>query len=137
MSSAKKYSLTFKGEVEKSVDFLDVNVKLNDTSLTSTLYIKLSVTDSSSYLHRRSDHSPHTFNEILFSQYRRAVAICSNENERIGHINHTEKKFVYSGYKKHELESAKNKALQISRKKNLQRKHIENVKEENTLIFLN
>ena len=108
---------------------------MNDTFLTSTLYIK--PTDSSRYLHRRSNHSPHTFNTIPFSQYRRARAICFDENERIGHINHTEKKFVYSGYKKHELESAKNKALQISRKKNLQRKHIENVKEENTLIFLN
>ena len=109
------YGITFKGEVGKSVDFLDTTVNLNHNGrLTTKMYVK--PTDATRYLHRRSDHSPHTFQSIPFSQFRRAVILCSNPEEKLQCIEYIAQKLRNSGFLQMEIENAKEKALELDRK---------------------
>ena len=109
----EKYGITFTGESGKSVVFLDVTTKFHENDLVTTMYTK--PTDSIRYLHRRSGHSHHTFSGIPFSQFRRAVVICSSVENRNECVEKMEKKFLDSGYKPEELSNAKSKALKLDR----------------------
>ena len=109
-----EFKFTLKGEVGKTVDFLDVRVSNESGKLETTLFVK--PTDSMRYLHRRSDHSPHMFKAIPYSQFRRAVVICSSDKERDLHIDRMKRKFLDSGYYDSELDAAKTRALKIDRK---------------------
>ena len=114
----KDFGVTFTGECGGEVVFLDVKVSNTWEGLETTMYIK--PTDSARYLHRRSGHSRHTFTGIPFSQFRRAVVICSTENEKQQCIERMEKKFVDSGYAAEDLQEAKEKALALDRRSILQ-----------------
>ena len=106
--------ITFTGSVGSTVDFLDVSVTLeSDGKLETKLFVK--PTDASRYLHRRSDHGSHTFRSTPFSQFRRAVVICSKEEDRTHSIMYMAKKFIDSGYRQAEIETAKEKALLLDR----------------------
>ena len=110
----KRHGITFKGEVGSSVDFLDTTVTLSiEGRLTTKMYVK--PTDASRYLHRRSDHSPHTFRSIPFSQFRRAVVLCSDPTEKMKCIEYISQKLVNSGFKVKEISDAKLKALNLDR----------------------
>ena len=109
------FGITFKGDVGPAVDFLDVSITLKENGgLETKLFIK--PTDASRYLHRRSDHGSHTFRSTPFSQFRRAVVICSNKDDRIQSISYMARKFVDSGYKQAEIYTAQEKALRLDRK---------------------
>ena len=62
-----------------------------------------------------SDHSPHTFVSIPFSQFRRAVVLCSDSDEKIRCINYIAEKLKNSGFYDEEIENAKQKALALNR----------------------
>ena len=114
--------ITFKGEVSQSVDFLDVTVNLEkDGKFTTKLFVK--PTDASRYLHRRSDHGAHTFRSIPYLQYRRAVVLSSDENDKTESMNYMTKKFLNSGYSQEELDVAREKALLVNR--NIEQKNTE------------
>ena len=104
-------NFTLKGEVGREVDFLDVHMSLDDGQLKTSVFIK--PTDSKRYLNRRSDHSSHVYRGIPFSQFRRAVVICSDDTERQKSIDYMEKKFLDSGYSPSELQECKTKALAL------------------------
>ena len=109
-----EHGITFKGEVGKSVDFLDTTVNLHPNgSFTTKMFVK--PTDATRYLHRRSDHSPHTFHSIPFSQFRRAVILCSNPEEKMQCIDYIAQKLRNSGFLTNEVENAKQKALKLDR----------------------
>ena len=106
--------ITFTGGVGESVDFLDTTVTLHsDGMITTKMYVK--PTDASRYLHRRSDHSPHTFQSIPFSQFRRAVVLCSDPNEKLKCVEYISEKLSNSGFKSQEIDDAKKKALTLNR----------------------
>ena len=105
--------MTFKGDVDASVDFLDVTVRLTKNRFFTTMYVK--PTDASRYLHRRSDHAAHTFKSIPYSQFRRAIVLCSEDEERIKCIDYMADKLKNSGYKPDEILNAKKKALTLNR----------------------
>ena len=106
--------MTFKGEVGRKVDFLDVTVELGrNGKLTTVLFVK--PTDASRYLHRRSDHGPHTFRSIPFSQFRRAIMLCSEKDKQEESIDYMLTKLRNSGYKADEIQNARDKALQLDR----------------------
>ena len=109
----KKHGITFKGEVGTSIDFLDVSVTLNEAHFSTKMYIK--PTDASRYLHRRSDHARHTFKSIPFTQFRRAVLLCSEAEQRIGCMDYIAEKLKNSGYKMKEIDDAKMRALNLNR----------------------
>ena len=113
------HGITFKGDVSKSVDFLDATITLKQKGKISTsLYVK--PTDSTRYLHRRSDHGCHTFRSIPYSQFRRAVVLCSEEDDRTQSIEYISEKLLNSGYKEEEVNDAKEKALALNRNEILQ-----------------
>ena len=110
----KVSGITFKGEVGKSVDFLDMTISLlPDGNLKTKLFVK--PTDATRYLNRRSDHSPHTFRSIPFSQFRRAAILCSNSEEKVECMEYIAEKLRNSGFKNFEIENAKQKAMAINR----------------------
>ena len=108
-----KHGITFKGEVSTSVDFLDVLVTLNDSHFSTSMYVK--PTDASRYLHRRSDHARHTFKSIPYTQFRRAVLLCSEAQQKDECIEYIAGKLRNSGYKNEEIENAKIRALNLKR----------------------
>ena len=98
----------------KSIDFLHTTVTLHqDGKITTKMYVK--PTDATRYLHRRSDHSPHTFRSIPFSQFRRAVVLCSDPVEKLKCVEYISKKLANSGFKPQEISTAKTKALKLNR----------------------
>ena len=108
------HGITFKGSVGKSVDFLDCTVDLKPNGcLTTKLYTK--PTDASRYLNRRSDHSPHTFGSIPYSQFRRAALLCSDVEEKFECMQYISEKLINSDFKQEEIEKAKKKALKLKR----------------------
>ena len=108
-----QYGITFKGDVGNSIDFLDVTVRLTNDHFSTKMFVK--PTDASRYLHRRSDHALHTFKSIPYSQFRRAVVLCSEPEERIQCIDYIAEKLKNSGYKPDEIFNAKKKALALNR----------------------
>ena len=127
--------ITFKGDVAKSVDFLDVTVSLTkEGSFDTKLYTK--PTDASRYLHRRSDHALHTFTSIPFSQFRRAVVLSSDTQQRDKSLDYITQKLKDSGYKNDEIEKARIKALGLDREKILNANTSQKTEEkERQLIF--
>ena len=111
----KEHDISFTGDVGLSIDFLDVTVQLNATDGTITTKLFVKPTDASRYLHRRSDHGSHTFKSIPYSQFRRAVVICSNANDRSDAIKYMTEKFLNSGYKREEIDAAYEKVLKLNR----------------------
>lgn len=109
----EEYGLTFTGKCGAQVEFLDVQVEIRDNKYHTELYIK--PTDSTRYLNRRSHHSRHTFKAIPFSQFRRAVIICSETTTRMGAIDYMFRKFEASGYRTCELVAARMRALSLDR----------------------
>ena len=95
---------------------MDTTVSLHpDGRLTTKLYVK--PTDATRYLNRRSDHSPHTFQSMPFSQFRRAVLLCTDDTEKIKCMEYIAEKLTNSGFKDDEIEKAKQKALKLDREK--------------------
>jgi hypothetical protein len=108
-----EFGITFTGECDKEVIFLDVTVMNTIEGLHTQMYIK--PTDSARYLQRRSAHSQHVFSGIPYSQYRRAVVICSKDEDKLHSIDRMEKKFMESGYGQEDLQAAKAKVLLLDR----------------------
>ena len=108
-----QYGITLKGEVNDMVNFLDVTTMLTGNQIRTCLFVK--PTDAKRYLHRKSDHSLHTFKSTPYSQLRRVVIICSDPDDRDHFMRMMLSKFEDSGYVREELLIAKEKALQIDR----------------------
>ena len=76
-------------ELTKNINFLDINLKIISNKLHFDVYHK--PTNSFSYLHYKSCHTPHTRNNIALSLVRRIVGIVTdNTNNRLqkpkGHL---------------------------------------------------
>ena len=110
-----QYGLSFKYEFGKLVSFLDVLVKFNNNQINTSIYVK--PTDSPNLLNRGSFASPHIFKSLPFSQFRRAVVLCSTTSSRDDHfdINIIYDKLVNNGYSKEELLEARERALTLDR----------------------
>ena len=108
-----EYGIILKGEVNDMINFLDVSTMLVGNSIRTCLYVK--PTDAKRYLNRKSDHSMHTFKSTPYCQFRRAVVICSDPDDRDYFINVMLLKFIDSGYARDDLIAAREKALLIDR----------------------
>ena len=72
-------------------------------------------TDSPTYLNRRSYHDRHVFKSLPFSQFRRAVVVCSDASTRQEAVDYMYGKFLKCGYSKEELDTARVTALSLNR----------------------
>jgi hypothetical protein len=129
-------TFTLKGSVGQSIEFLDVKLTLEEGRVETSVYIK--PTDSDRYLNRRSDHSSHVFKGIPYSQFRRAVVICSSETARRTSIDYMEKKFIRSGYSVSEVQECKSRALALNRTTILaeHRRITDQIEDDNILTFV-
>ena len=109
------YGITLKGDVNDMVNFLDITTMLIGNQIRTCLYVK--PTDAKRYLHRKSDHSLHTFKSTPYSQLRRVVIACSDPADRDHFMSNMLLKFEDSGYVREELLAAKERALQVDRLK--------------------
>ena len=131
----RNFNFSVKGEVGQSVEFLYTVVSIEDKKLNTKIFIK--PTDSPRYLNRRSDHSAHTFRAIPFSQFRRAVVICSKEKDKIECIEYMVNKFKDSGYKEDELLEAREKAMNLDRMVILKNENKKTVNEDILTLVIN
>ena len=70
---------------EASINFLDLNVKLSNGKLQTSLYVK--PTDSHQYLHFQSSHPNHTKRSIVYSQTLRVSRTCSQKEDYKNYCN--------------------------------------------------
>ena len=105
-----QYGLSFKyNEFGKSVSFLDVLIKFDNNQINTSIYVK--PTDSPNLLNRGSFASPHIFKSLPFSQFRRAVVLCSTTSSRDAHFDRIYDKLVDNGYSKEELLDARERLV--------------------------
>ena len=84
--NARHPSIQFTWDVSESlVPFLDVNVRLEDSAISTDLYVK--PTDTHQYLHPASCHPGHVKRSIPFSQAWRILTICSDYKQAEKHIS--------------------------------------------------
>ena len=106
-SDSRRMKSKIKFEVNQSteaVNFLDVMVRLNGTTLETTLYSK--PTDAHMYLNTSSNHPKHVIKNIPKGQFIRIRRICSNLDEYKRNSTILSEFLVKRGYNRKSLESA-------------------------------
>ena len=107
------FGIQVQGSCDKKIEFLDVLIDISSGIIKTKLFVK--PTDSPTYLNRRSYHNHHVFKSLPYSQFRRAVVICSDPSDRQEAVNYMYDKFTKCGYSEEELNSAKETALSLNR----------------------
>ena len=103
---------------EASINFLDLNVKLSDGKLQTSLYVK--PTDRHQYLHFRSSHPKHTKRSIVYSQTLRVSRACSQEEDYKNYCNQMKSWFLKRSYPEHLIDTEMKK-LSLSQEKKLKK----------------
>ncbi|XP_064461611.1 uncharacterized protein LOC135371549 [Ornithodoros turicata] len=96
-----------------TVNFLDVQVRLQDGVLSTDLFRK--PTDSQQYLSFHSCHPRHTKLAIPYSQALRYRKICSNDDDLDRNLNQLQQTFVDRHFPPNLVKDALNKAQKIER----------------------
>ena len=92
-----KSNLKFTFECDRnSTNFLDLNVKLNNGELTTSVYIK--PTDHHQYPHYRSSHPDHIRRSIDYSQILQASCLSSFKEDFVDHSEKMKTWFSKRGY---------------------------------------
>merc|ERR1712030_311553 len=83
---------------ENSAIFLDIEIILNRESkkLETRIYVKPS--NNQLFLSYRSNHPPHVFKSLIFSEALRAVLICSQKDWAVEYLRHLKEKFLAQEY---------------------------------------
>ena len=84
--------------IEKRVTFVDLNVSLENGSVTTDLHTKN--TDCPQYLHCSSSHPDHIKNSIIYGQNLRLSNICTYEEDFDKHALNMKSWFLERGYSK-------------------------------------
>ena len=103
---------------EASINFLDLNVKLSEGKLQTSLYVK--PTDRHQYLHLRSSHPKHTKRSIVYSQTLRVSRACSQEEYYKNYCNQMKSWFLKRSYPQHLIDTEMKK-LSLSQEKKLKK----------------
>ena len=116
-SASKKMKSNIKFDVNQSIDqvnFLDVAVRINGTSLETSLYSK--PTDAHMYLNTSSNHPKHVIKNIPKGQFIRIRRICSNTDEYRGNAQILSNYLEKRGYDRKALVEVIKEVSQIDRK---------------------
>ncbi|XP_041424973.1 uncharacterized protein LOC121395471 [Xenopus laevis] len=98
---------------DTAINFLDVQIKLENNSLSTNLYRK--EMDRNNLLHRKSFHNPQTLNAIPKGQYMRAKKIASSNTGYKMACKELTERFVQRGYPKGQLRAVENEVQKIER----------------------
>lgn len=93
--------------------FLDVNVRKENNSLTTDLFVK--PTDKHQYLHSTSCHPRHCKTGIAYSQALRLRRICSNQSDFVRHCRNLKKHLTSRGHSSRRVQKAINKVKSLPR----------------------
>ena len=96
----------------KSMNFLDVIVKIQQAEFVTDLYCKS--TDGHQYLHFDSCHASHTKTSIVYSEALRMKRICSRRSGLIVNINKLKDWFRERGYPEEIVNKETKRALESS-----------------------
>ena len=106
--------ITFKARYSsKSVEFLDMNVKLENNRITTDLFSK--PTAKHQYLHRSSFHAPTTIRSLPKTQFIRLRRLCSHINDYNRHSLEFVNFFSKRGYRKDTLIKTSDEVRKMSR----------------------
>ena len=112
-------ALKFTWEIsESSIAFLDINVSINDNSLSTSVHYK--PTDSHSYLLHSSSHPPHVKNSIPYSQFLRLRRLCSDDSDFTTKSDEMCKFFKDRGYPDSAVITGRDRVQQIEQQTALQ-----------------
>ena len=100
---------------EASINFLDLNAKLSDGKLQTSLYVK--PTDRHQYLHFQSSHPKHTKRSIVYSQTLRVSRSCSQEEDYKNYCNQMKPWLLKRSYPEHLIDTEMKKVKFKSREK--------------------
>ena len=100
---------------EASINFLDLNVKLSNDKLQTSLYVK--PTDRHQYVHFQSSHPKHTKRPIAYSQTLRVSRACSQEDDYKKYCNQMKSGFLKRSYPEHLIDTEMKKVKFKSREK--------------------
>lgn len=98
---------------QTEINFLDVNVKIDESKLATSLYRK--PTDRQQYLHYQSDHPHHCKNSIPYSQAHRFKRICSKETDFDASSQNLKSVLEKQKYPPRIIDDAIRKAKQLNR----------------------
>ena len=96
-------NLQFTCESSKTAAFLDLNVGLENGSITTDLHTKS--TDCHQYLHCSSSHPDHIKNSIIYSQTLRLSNICTYEEDFDKHVLNMKSWFLERAHSKQMIDS--------------------------------
>ena len=97
---------------EVSLPFLDINLSITGSRLTTSVYYK--TTDSHSYLSYNSSHPPNCINSIPYSQFLRLRRLCSDDTDFSTKAEEMMSFFIQRGYPSHILDAALTRASNTS-----------------------
>ena len=120
----------------KSLNFLDVIVKIQQCEFVTDLYCKS--TDGHQYLHFDSCHTSHTKTSIVYSQALRMKRICSRRSDLIVNINKIKDWFRERGYPKEIVNKETKQALEssISSSNNKSKKNTQGDRQKGILLVV-
>ena len=81
---------------DKEANFLDIKIIMEDNKIKTDMFIK--PTNKQLYLDYRSNHPPHTFKSIVYSQALRVKMICSEQEYVDKHLENLKNKFMARKY---------------------------------------
>ena len=110
MKSKIRYETHYSTE---SVNFLDVNTKLEGNIISTSLYSK--PTDAHLYLNAKSYHPRHVIKNLPKGQFIRIRRICSDDADFDRHASQTKKYFVQRGFTEKQLQHTVESVKKMSR----------------------
>ncbi|CAN7939219.1 unnamed protein product [Ixodes hexagonus] len=120
---------------QNSINFLDVTVTINGSSLETNLYRK--PTDRQQLLHFSSSHPQHCKTSIPYSQAHRYRRICSNERDFISNTDALRNTLSEQKYPKQVIDDAINRAQNLNGEEILSRHDTDSTKVRETNLVLN
>ena len=88
---------------EASINFLDLNIKLSNGKLQTSLYVNH--TDRHQYLHFQSSHPKHTKRSVVYSKTPRVSKVCSQEEDYKNCCNQMKSWFLKRSYSEHVIDT--------------------------------
>ena len=121
---------------ETSAIFLDIEISLNRETkkIETKIYVKPS--NKQTFLNYRSNHPPHVFKSLIYSEALRAVMICSQKEWAIEYLTHLREKFLAQEYPEYLINEQFLKALEVDRKDLLFRQNSQKRKKKRILCPL-
>ena len=128
-------ALEYTSDIGKEVHFLDATLKVDGTTIKSTLYSK--PTDSHGYLRYQSCHPKSCKQSIPYAQFIRLRKLCSDDQDFTKKSKEMGAHFVVQGYPRGLVERKRRKVERMQRKELLKAKKKEDENKDRIVLPIN